>query len=1100
MDQATPQSAETSTTLRPCPNPRCMGSISAGEMMCPLCGHELAACPNCGRLMDRTIGLCGACRYQIPKPGTGLGPAVAKAAEKLEAPPVPTESRVSVPFKSERRLVTEVMAEAYRRCALAGADMMAAVRTLERVRTSFLAGKDAFEIWQVLDEEIGTADVTTLQPMLVVLRKWFDRQLITQQQERLRGWIEHDQALGWREWLRTFAEALSRWRLLLCQALVDPAWLALEPFSPVQNLERTLRLIFHERWTEVYKFFQYLGGQDVVPPCTRAHILVSLGQIHLYHFRFLDQALTWFQQAQSLAPNQGAVLAALASYHQENGDLSVARTYCEQAMQAAPDRPEGYVAMGDLAARQGKHEEASSWYQTSITKCAYNSTAYTRLISVYAGPGRIEKYGAYIPALAERAIAVDETGEYSAYVSVGDAYSGGKGYDQAHSWYQKAIQLDSSRSGAYISRGLAYVDEGESKYDAAQGAFEKAIEVAPEAYAGYWQLGLLCESRERWKEAAYNFAKVGEVQPEFRPYTLAKAGRMQWQMGDLQNAEASIFEALRLDPTIDVGTLVEMTKDYDSAGKPDEALRIFAEIRKIKGDSDEASHQNRLGNFYYAKKEYKTATQHYSLAIQADPKTAVYYSNLAGALRRLRDWKAVRELWNRSPAEIREDEGLRGTVSSAWNDEGNEKYDKGEYGRAIELYTEAIALDPKDAVLRSNLAGAWELNPTTDLSHLDSAISAVQEACRLAPDNRKYGRELERLQALRRLVPAFGAKTLERVPVVTPIAVEVAGDILPLVQGEGNDLAPDLQELVKVMRTEILERFGVHISGVRFRKNETGFPNGTYVIFLMEVPLASDNLSLKKRFCPTPLAELRSVGVQGEVAENLFGGLSGTWVPEPDWEKVVALGKVLWTIPEYLVRHLQLLLEFSLGEFVGNQETYTLIDERCPDLRERVQKTAGGVPALTRILRALLVELVPVAEFRSICEGYIRLSQEGTDPVEMVEQLRRMPGIVEHLPGNLPKTDYLSIGPSFRHLIETGVQANGGIPVLVMEPEPYQRASRALREAVAAHPAAALFSADPKLRPFIRKLVELEFPQLPVLSKSELRAEAVPVGQVEVQP
>ena len=669
---------------------------------------------------------------------------------------------------------------------------------------------------------------------------------------------------------------------------------------------------------------------------------------------------------------------------------------------------------------------------------------------------------------------------------MGDAYANGRRYDEAHSWYQKAIQLDSNRSAAYISRGLAYVGEGANKYGAAQEAFRKAIEVAPEAYAGYWQLGLLCESRERWREAAYNFGRVADVQPEFRQYALAKVGRMQCKMGDLQSAEASMFEALQLDPTIDLGTLLDLTRDYEKAGNTAEALRVFRQIRKVKGDSDEASHHNRLGNFYYTKKEYDTAAQHYSNAVDTDQQTVVYYSNFVGALRQLRDWKRIRGFWDRTAADIRKDEGFCGSVSSAWNDEANEEYEKGDYGRAIELYAEAIALDPKDAVLRSNLAGAWEHNKSIGSSRLDFAISAMQEACRLAPDNQEHAHKLERLRTLQRLEPVFGKNVSERMPVVTPIAVEVARDMIPLIEGDGNALSADLKEHIEAMRSGILARFGVRIPGIRFRGNEADLPLRTYIIMINEIPLVSGSLSVERKFCLGSEEAFSRLDIKGDAGSDPASGREGIWIERKDWKKVESDKFEVWGVTQYLTRHLEAVVRRNISEFLGHQEIVNLLGSGSGSLLEEIRASSSMTTALTTVCKALLAEEVPIQPFQELCACFKDLYVNSVGLRDIVEHIRALSSFRERLPGNDGQHRVLKLSARFEEEIRRSLYTRDGRSVLAMEPERCQHMLTAVRNEVSGQ-CLALVTNDSVLRPFVRKLVELEFPNLPVLSQSELR-------------
>jgi type III secretion protein V len=70
--------------------------------------------------------------------------------------------------------------------------------------------------------------------------------------------------------------------------------------------------------------------------------------------------------------------------------------------------------------------------------------------------------------------------------------------------------------------------------------------------------------------------------------------------------------------------------------------------------------------------------------------------------------------------------------------------------------------------------------------------------------------------------------------------------------------------------------------------------------------------------------------------------------------------------------------------------------------------------------------------------------------------------------------------------------------VLALEPEPTQEALTAVRNEVANLPPTAqnpvIFCEDWRVRPFVRKLVELEFPHLQVVSRRESTdADARPV-------
>ena len=63
----------------------------------------------------------------------------------------------------------------------------------------------------------------------------------------------------------------------------------------------------------------------------------------------------------------------------------------------------------------------------------------------------------------------------------------------------------------------------------------------------------------------------------------------------------------------------------------------------------------------------------------------------------------------------------------------------------------------------------------------------------------------------------------QMLPVVTPIALEVAADLIPLVEdtGEGSKF---LGEMVPMMRDGLFYELGVRFPGIRVRGNETDMP------------------------------------------------------------------------------------------------------------------------------------------------------------------------------------------------------------------------------------------------------------------------------------
>jgi tetratricopeptide (TPR) repeat protein/predicted RNA-binding Zn-ribbon protein involved in translation (DUF1610 family) len=809
------------TTLIACPNPRCSGSVHPDQPTCTICGHELAPCPNCGKLMSKTIGRCGRCGHRLAeKQAASITSAEAPKLERetvqpvVEPPPPPSvaDGPIIVRFEGSRSSVKEIMAEAYQQVALADDDMAAAMRILEDARTSLLTEPDAFEIWRRLDEAIGAADANTLRSALIALRAWFQEQLFEQQRKRLSKPFERNPEVGWREWLRTYAEGLARWRLLLCRDLVDARFSFPEQFHKPHDFKHATQLILHDRWVEVHQFFAFMAGHEFLHPHTRARLLISVGQIHLYYFSPRDRALKFFQQAEQLAPALAEVLAALGDYYREQNDLLKSRTYLEQAMQVAPDVVDSYLYRGDLAEKQGNLEEARTWYQEAINKAVGDSSGYRRLLRLYGRPEFIERYESHIVPLAERAKAVDETAEYRIYLDVGAAYGASRRYETVYQWYDKAIQLEPNRLGGYIEKGFACLDEGEGSYDIGRAAFEAAIRVAPEAYDGYWGMGQLAEQLGQWPEAAKWYIQAKQRQPEFYSSFQSRIGEMYWKMEHFEKAETALLDALKHDSRNDAAVL-NLADDYLKQRQPEKALRLFRQIREIKGETFEASYQNRVGNVYYYEKDYEKAVRHYLNAINSDDKEVVYFSNLSNAYWGLERWTDARDY-----------------LKKAYNLHGDRKEYEKQLARVYNAQVQALEKSLPTAA--------------NGLKALDETIAAIQADLQQAQGTEQFSEQLARLEQMRMFVARYGTNALTFEPTDKPIRVHVASNMMSfMLKANQTDLSEDFLSLIDAMRQRLHKQYGLQIPGLTFRKLvEPGIPSETYRIEVMDERVADGRL------------------------------------------------------------------------------------------------------------------------------------------------------------------------------------------------------------------------------------------------------------------
>lgn len=366
-----------------------------------------------------------------------------------------------------------------------------------------------------------------------------------------------------------------------------------------------------------------------------------------------------------------------------------------------------------------------------------------------------------------------------------------------------------------------------------------------------------------------------------------------------------------------------------------------------------------------------------------------------------------------------------------------------------------------------------------------------------------YQERAHRLGTLSRLTGLFGKGGIQRLPFVTPIAVEAAADLGPLLVTDG-DIHPQCAQRLAEMRADLGRMYGLELPGTRVRLNDGDLPSGSYIIIIREIPLVMGTLTLGRALCTATVGELAFLGVTAEPATDPASGDERAWISEDDVPRVHAANIRTLTADGYIVLHLSAVLRKNLATFADIQVVANLLRERARGQFEQIRAAAGGLPRFTSVLRALLVEEVSIRELPAICDRYLATQHRPTH--EIAEEIRCLEPVRAEIAGNSAETPVFELGPGFAELMAGAIKRDGDAAVLALEPEPTQDALSAVRQAVGDAPARnrtpVLLVDDWRIRSFVRKLIELEFPHLAVLSRREAVApDAMPVvGTIDVEP
>lgn len=121
-----------------------------------------------------------------------------------------------------------------------------------------------------------------------------------------------------------------------------------------------------------------------------------------------DGAVELYERALGLAPEDAAVLAALAEAHEARGELTTALFYAGRAVERAPDEPSGYRLLAGLQLATGDTNAALSTYERLVEARPDDVAALAALARIQQQSGR------FTEALATYERVLDRVGENGA--------------------------------------------------------------------------------------------------------------------------------------------------------------------------------------------------------------------------------------------------------------------------------------------------------------------------------------------------------------------------------------------------------------------------------------------------------------------------------------------------------------------------------------------------------------------------------------------------------------------------------------------------------------------------------------------------------------
>jgi tetratricopeptide (TPR) repeat protein len=333
---------------------------------------------------------------------------------------------------------------------------------------------------------------------------------------------------------------------------------------------------------------------------------------------------------------------------------------------------------------------------------------------------------------------------------------------------------------------------------------------------------------------------------------------------------------------------------------------------------------------------------------------------------------------------------------------------------------------------------------------------------------------------------APGYPTARRRPFVPPLIVAIGSRLSRWLDDDDRMRETFHQEFDRV-RNAVAAATGILPPPVLLTDRRPDLELDQYIVFVDGVPFAWATLNEDERLFPGPVDALGSIGISARAAVNPFDGRAAAWVPRQHWTILERSGRPLWTIVEYIAWHVRVAMTKQLRSFVGHQQAFELVERQSPEHGAALRRDPSALSGLVHVLRNLIEEQVPVFALGPIVETFLDWRAREASHLDIMKAVRLVPEVRRHLPGNQQPTSFFCLPPAVEDEIACAITSIDGVPFLSMDPEATRRVLAVVRSWVESQPdTPTLVVHNASIRRFARRLVDLEFPALMVLSRDEL--------------
>lgn len=330
--------------------------------------------------------------------------------------------------------------------------------------------------------------------------------------------------------------------------------------------------------------------------------------------------------------------------------------------------------------------------------------------------------------------------------------------------------------------------------------------------------------------------------------------------------------------------------------------------------------------------------------------------------------------------------------------------------------------------------------------------------------------------------------------ITVPLLVDVAADLENILHADA--LNAELSRVRKALYLDL----GVPFPGVHLRFNEN-LASHEYYILNQEVPVARGKLVPNSVLVTENEQQLSITDIDVRNEDMFLPNIESLWVEKEQIIKLDDNNLSYFSYDQVITYHLAYVLRRYAEEFIGIQETRYLLEKVQPHFGELVKEVERVMPIqrLSEVFQRLVSEDVSIRNLRVIMEALIEWGQKEKDVVQLTEYVRsslKRQICFKYSGGSTVMPCYL-LEQDLEDTIRSAIRQTSAGYYLALEPATSKlfldNLSKFAEEGLKLERKPILLIAM-DIRRYVRKLIEADFYELPVMSFQELTKD------INVQP